>query len=213
MVENVGNAQETTEMQWSSNSWSSSTTIVDYSGNTQWGIELGPNAMQEYLIEVEVPSSSSVGDSTSATLTLCIGSGSEEICENFFVTIFASDVASNIPHIRTEPSTGLSWELESNYAGSTLQWDMSAAGMLKAGWNWSTSGDLSINGTMLEMTGQNGQLNLDLPEDAPPMRHFFNQSEESQSNTDLSISLHVLQVYRAVAEVVTPSDGARSKCQ
>tara|TARA_B100001113_G_scaffold121704_1_gene99398 strand:+ start:623 stop:6157 length:5535 start_codon:yes stop_codon:yes gene_type:complete len=208
MVENVGNAQETTEMQWSSNSWSSSTTIVDYSGNTQWGIELGPNAMQEYLIEVEVPSSSSVGDSTSTTLTLCIGSGSEEICENFFVTIYASDVASNIPHIRTVPSTGLSWELESNYAGSTLQWDMSAAGMLKAGWNWSASGDLSINGTMLEMTGQNGQLNLDLPEDAPPMRHFFNQSEESQANTDLSISLHVLQVYRAVAEVVTPSDGA-----
>ena len=208
MVENVGNAQETTEMQWSSNSWSSSTTIVDYSGNTQWGIELGPNAMQEYLIEVEVPSSSSVGDSTSATLTLCIGSGSEEICEDFFVTIYASDVASNIPHIRTVPSTGLSWDIESNYAGSVLQWDMSEAGMLKAGWNWSTSGDLSINGTMLEMTGQNGQLNLDLPEDAPPMRHFFNQSEESLSNTDLSISLHVLQVYRAVAEVVTPSDGA-----
>ena len=40
------------------------------------------------------------------------------------------------------------------------------------------------------------------------MRHFFNQSEESQSNTDLAISLHVLQVFRAEAEVVTPSNGA-----
>ncbi|MBB70701.1 MAG: hypothetical protein CMB28_06315 [Euryarchaeota archaeon] len=208
MVENVGNAQETTEMQWSSNSWGSSTTIVDYSGNTQWGIELGPNAMQQYLIEVEVPSSSTLGDSTSTTLTLCIGSGSEEICEDFSVTIYASDVASDIPHIRTVPSTGLSWDIESNYAGSVLQWDMSAAGMLKEGWNWSTNGDLSINGTMLEMTGQNGQLNLDLPLDAPPMRHYFNQTEQSQSHTDLSISLHVLQVFRAEAEVVTPSDGA-----
>ena len=197
MVENVGNAQETTEMQWSSNSWSSSSTIIDYTGTTQWGIELEPNAMQEYLIEVEVPSSTSVGDSTSTTLTLCIGSGSEEICEDFFVTIYASDVASDIPHIRTVPSTGLSWDIESNYAGSTLQWDMSSAGMLKEGWNWSTSGDLSINGTMLEMNGQNGQLMLDLPLDAPPMRHYFNQSEENQFNSELAISLHILQVYRA----------------
>ena len=55
LVENVGNAQETTEMQWSSNTWSTSTTVVDYNGNTQWGIELGPNAKQEYLIEVDVP--------------------------------------------------------------------------------------------------------------------------------------------------------------
>jgi len=208
MVENVGNAQETTEMQWSSNSWSASTTIVDYQGNTQFGIELGPSLTQEYLIEVDIPISKQPGDSTSAVLTLCIGSGSEEICEDFTVTIFASDAASNIPHIRTIPATGLSWDIETNFVGTTMQWDMSAAGMLKVGWNWSSSGDLAINGTMLEMTGQNGQLHLDLPFDAPPMRHFFNQSEESQDNTDLSISLHVLQVYRASAEVVTPNDGA-----
>ena len=80
LVENVGNAQETTEMQWSSNTWSTSTTVVDYNGNTQWGIELGPNAKQEYLIEVDVPSSKQPGDSTSATMSLCIGSGADEIC-------------------------------------------------------------------------------------------------------------------------------------
>ena len=118
--------------------------------------------MEEYLIEVDIPNSKSPGETTSATLTLCIGSGTEEICEDFTVTIFASDVASNIPHIRTVPTTGLSWDLESNYAGTTLQWDMSGAGMLKVGWNWTTSGDLAINGTMLEMSGQNGQLHLDL---------------------------------------------------
>ena len=64
MVENVGNAQETTEMQWSSNSWSASTTIVDYTGDTQFGIELGPSETKQYLIEVEVPSSKQPGDST-----------------------------------------------------------------------------------------------------------------------------------------------------
>lgn len=208
MVENVGNAQETTEMQWSSNTWSASTTVVDYNGNTQWGIELGPNTKQEYLIEVDIPSSKQAGDSTSAVMTLCIGSGSEEICEDFSVTIFASDSASDVPHIRTIPATGLTWDIEANYVGTTLKWDMSAAGMLKVGWNWSTSGDLMINGTILEMSGQNGQLHLDLPFDAPPMRHFFEQTEENQNNTDLAISLHVLQVFRAQAEVVTPNDGA-----
>ena len=89
-----------------------------------------------------------------------------------------------------------------------MQWDMSSCGMLKEGWLWSASGDLAINGTMLEMTGQNGYLHLDLPLDAPPMRHHFNQSEAIVANSDLSISLHVLQVYRAEAEVVTPADGA-----
>ena len=208
MVENVGNAQETTEMQWSSNSWGASTTIVDYNGVTQFGIELGPSVTKQYLIEVEVPSSKQPGDSTSAVLTLCIGSGADEICEDFSTTIYASDTATDVPHIRTVPATGLVWDVETNYDGATRAWNMSAAGMLKVGWNWSTSGDLSINGTMLEMTGQNGQLHLDLPFDAPPMRHFFNQSEESTSNADLAITLHVLQVYRAAAEVVTPEDGS-----
>ena len=82
-------------------------------------------------------------------MTLCIGSGSEEICEDFSVTIFASDSASDIPHIRTIPAAGLTWDIEANYVGTTLKWDMSAAGMLKVGWNWSTSGDLTINGTIL----------------------------------------------------------------
>ena len=64
-------------MQWSSNSWSSDTIIVDYSGNTQWSIELDSSAKEEYLIEFEVPATKTLGDSTSSTLTLCIGSGDE----------------------------------------------------------------------------------------------------------------------------------------
>ena len=55
LVENVGNAQETTEMQWSSNTWSTNAQVVDYQGNTQWSIELNPGEKKEYLIEVDVP--------------------------------------------------------------------------------------------------------------------------------------------------------------
>ena len=71
------------------------------------------------LIEVEIPSSKQPGDSTSAILTLCIGSGIEEICEEFDVTIFASNTATDIPHIRTVPTSGLIWDIETNYDGST----------------------------------------------------------------------------------------------
>ena len=165
MVENVGNAQETTEMQWSSNTWSSSSTIVDYSGNTQWGIELNPMPCKNTLIEVEVPSSTSIGDSTSTTLTLCIGSGSEEICEDFYVTIYASNVASDIPHIRTVPSTGLSWEIESNYAGIAMGHVICryAQGRLELEYKWR----FEHQWYNAQMNGQNGQLMLDLPLDTP----------------------------------------------
>ena len=169
MVENVGNAQETTEMQWSSNTWSASTTIVDYSGNTEFGIELGPSETKQYLIEVEIPSSKQPGDSTSAILYFCIGSGIEEICEEFDVTIFASNTRTTSPkHSNPASTSGLIWDIETNYDGSTKRLGYIFSGMLKVGWNWSATGDLSINGTMLEMNGQNGQSILILPFDAPP---------------------------------------------
>ena len=204
LVENVGNAEETTEMQWSSNSWSSNSQIIDYDGDIQYSIELEPAAKREYLIEVEVPIGTNLGEFTTTTLTLCIGSGEDEICENFITTIYATDVSTDIPHIRTIPDTNLTWNIKSNYDGETISWDMSAASMLKEGWNWYTSGDLQINGTKLEMTGQSGVLHLDLPFDAQPKRHFFNQSANNMSDYDLSISLHVLQVFRATASVVEP---------
>ena len=206
MVENVGNAQETTEMTWSSNSWGASMSIIDYSGNTQFGIDLEPSAKEEYLIQVDIPNSKNLGESTSATLTLCIGSGENEICEDFNFEIFASGVSSHIPHIRTVPATGLSWELDHYYNGTKLIWDMSSAGMLKTGWVWSTNGDLTINGSNLELDGYNGVLNLDLPFDAVPTRHFFNQSALYLNDFNLNVSLHILQVYRAEAEIVSPDN-------
>ena len=204
LVENVGNAQETTEMQWSSNTWGAESKIIDYEGNTQWSIELEPGAKKEYLIEIDVPIGKALGEFTSTTLTLCIGSAENEICEDFFATIYSSDISSNVPHIRTVPSQNLTWDIESNYDGTKISWDMSTALMLKEGWTWYTSGDLMINGTILEMTGQNGKLHLDLPFDAQPKRHFFNQTAENLSHNELSISLHVLQVFRAKAAVVDP---------
>ena len=128
---------------------------------------------------MEVPSTKSPGDSTSATLTLCIGSGADEICEDFFVTIYVSQIASEVPHIRTVPTTGLSWNLGSTYTGTNLIWDMSGNGDVENPVGaWSATGDLTINQNNAEMTGQNGSC-LDLPYDAQPMRRYFNQSEES----------------------------------
>ncbi|MDP6869822.1 MAG: hypothetical protein QGI21_03510 [Candidatus Poseidoniaceae archaeon] len=209
LVENVGNAQETTEMQWSSNTWGSDTRLVNSNGQTQWGIELGPSEMKEFLIQFEVPSNKNLGDSSSTTLTLCIGSGSEEICEDFEVTMFASDVASSSPHIRTVPASELSWEIAANLPPSgEFSWDMGQAGMLKEGWNWTATGGLIINGSNLELTSQTGMLHLDLPVNTPPNRHFFNQSEANNSYADIAISLHVLQVFRASAAIIEPNNGS-----
>ena len=208
-VENVGNGQETTEMQWSSNSWSTGTRLVDQNGQIQWGIELEPSSSKEFWIEFDIPAGRSVGESTSATLTLCIGSQEEEICEDFVATVFASEVSSTGPHIRTVPAQNLTWDLSANMPNSgQLVWDMSTASMLKEGWVWTASGDLTIVGTDLIMTGPDGVLRLDLPFDTPPNRHFFNQSDAVEPNSDLAISLHVLQVYRAQASVVEPDDGS-----
>ena len=85
LVENIGNAQETTEMQWSSNSWSANTRLIDYNGVEQWNVELEPSSTKEFLIDFEVPGGETLGDSSTATLSLCIGSGEDEICESFAI--------------------------------------------------------------------------------------------------------------------------------
>ena len=59
--------------------------------------------------------------------------------------------------------------------------------------------------TNLEMNGQNGKLHLDLPMDAQPKRHFFNQSANNLSDSSLSISLHVLQVFEQMQRLSTRS--------
>ena len=209
LIENIGNAQETTQMQWSSNTWDAETKLIDYNGVEQWNVELQPSSTKEFLIDFEVPGSTTLGDFSSTTLSLCIGAGDDEICESFEITVYASNVATDIPHIRTIPVTGLSWDIEANIPPSgILQWDMSQAGMMVEDWLWSATGDLAINGTMLELSGLTGTLHLDLPMDAPPNRHHFNQSSEIGSDSNLVISLHILQVYRADAEIIEPENGA-----
>jgi hypothetical protein len=134
------------------------------------------------------------------------------ICEDFNIVVEAANTASDIPHARTVPITGLTWSVEANMpANGIIRWNMAEAGMIKEDWIWSTSGSLAINGNILELSGSgltSGTLILDLPVDAQPYRHFFNQSAEVAPASNLSLSLHILQVFRTDAQVVSPDEGS-----
>ena len=69
LIENIGNAQETTQMQWSSNTWDAETKLIDYNGVEQWNVELLPSSTKEFLIDFEVPGSTTLGESSSTTLS------------------------------------------------------------------------------------------------------------------------------------------------
>jgi uncharacterized membrane protein len=213
LVENLGNAQETTtDLQWTSTSWGVTPRLIDSTGQEIFSVEMDPSSEEEFLIEIDVPSSESIGQTTSTTLSMCIGEGQDMICEDFNIVVEAANTASDIPHARTVPITGLTWSVEANMpANGIIRWNMAEAGMIKEDWIWSTSGSLAINGNILELSGSgltSGTLILDLPVDAQPYRHFFNQSAEVAPASNLSLSLHILQVFRTDAQVVSPDEGS-----
>lgn len=213
LVENLGNAQETTtDLRWTSTSWGVTPKLIDSSGQEIFSVEMDPSSEEEFRVEIEVPSGEGIGQTTSTTLTMCIGEGQDMICEDFDIVVEASETASEMPHVRTVPTTGLTWSVEANMpANGIIRWNMAEAGMIKEDWTWSTSGSLAINGNILELSGsglESGSLILDLPVDAQPYRHFFNQSAEVAPSSNLSLSLHILQVFRTDAQVVSPDEGS-----
>ena len=59
-----------------------------------------------------------------------------------------------------------------------MEWDMASAGMVMTGWNWETTGALSIDGTTLRASGNagarvSGDLIVDMPFATPPMLHTW----------------------------------------
>ena len=79
--------------------------------------------------------------------------------------------------------------------------------MVNEGWVWTYGGDFSIDGQTIVASGTGlatGWINLSLPENTPPNRHFFNLSADNLGTHNLNISLHVLQVFRSQAAVVSP---------
>ncbi len=207
-VQNLGNAPETTSfIGWSSASWDDSPNLVDTNGDEVFGIELEPMEAIELIIEIETESGSTQFD-----LTMCIGYGDDEICEVQKVIMHSNSVAAPDSHIRTVPATGLSWYITGELANpGAISWDISNSDMREEDWVWSAEGALSLEGDLLNLSGSGyeyGWLNLSLPEDASPHRHFFNTSATGSSGYDLNLSLHVLQVYRSAATVASPTSPA-----
>ena len=82
--------------------------------------------------------------------------------------------------------------------------------MLQPNWQWSATGDLTINGTYLESQGQSGSavsgsLHLQLPQNAVPKRHAFVDTDAVDLDAELNLTLHVMQVYRSEISLLEPS--------
>ena len=212
LVENLGNAQETvTDRAWDPTAWSNDLTLHDSGGEVNI-LTLAPGEQRELLARLPVPSSAGLGENVSTTLTICIGTGDDEVCRSMTLTFNANAVRLSPPNIRSVPANGLQWnaDIELPSGVSELEWDLATSGMLQSGWTWSASGALSMVGGTLTATGSagttvGGVLTLDLPVDAPPQFHPFSAVEANHSGHDLVFGLRVLQVHRASLQIIDPT--------
>jgi len=211
VVENLGNAQESTaSIDWTAPSWGGSPSLHDANGDEIIALTLGPNEDMELFAQLNVPNTATLGSTTSTTLTLCIGSGSETLCEDLEIQFTAVSSVVTPLHTRSLPNTTLSWQIDADLPLSgVLQWNMADAQMIQTNWQWSTSGDLTLNGSNLELSGSSngvamGMLTLQLPPNTVPYRHVFSTSETSEVNSNLTFSLQVLQIYRSQATLLEP---------
>ena len=215
VVENLGNAQEsTTSIDWTAPSWGGSPSLHNSNGDEVFALTLDPNQDMELFAQLVVPSSVTLGSTTSTTLTLCIGSGVETLCEDLEIQFTAVSSTVTPLHTRSLPNSTLSWQIDADLPVSgMLQWNMADAQMIQTNWQWSTSGDLSLNGSNLELSGSSdgvatGMLTLLLPPDAVPYRHVFSTSETTENYSNLTFSLQVLQIYRSQATLLEPVPSA-----
>ena len=100
MVENLGNAAETTtSITWTAPSWGGSPSIHDANGQELFSISLAPGEAKVLFAHLPAPASASFGSSTQTTLTLCMGSGEEALCESMPFTFTAQNSSQNPPII------------------------------------------------------------------------------------------------------------------
>ena len=211
VVENLGNAQESTaSIDWTATSWGGSPSLHTSDGTEVFALTLQPKEDIELFAQLSVPSSQGLGSTTSTTLTLCIGSGADTLCQDLLVEFTAVAAAVEPLHMRSLPNSTLSWQVAADLpASGELTWNMVDAQMVQSGWQWSTTGDLTINGSNIEISGSSngfasGVLTLSLPPNAVPQRHVFITSDPFTYNSNLSFSLQVLQIYRSQATLLEP---------
>ena len=75
-----------------------------------------------------------------------------------------------------------------------MNWSLSDSGMSIPGWDWSGSGQVSVSGDVISIIGDSGtraigSLTLDLPEDARPSFHLFDDDGSGVSESTKSISI------------------------
>lgn len=211
MVENLGNAAETTtSITWSAPSWGGSPSIHDLDGTQLFSLTLQPGQRMELEAHLPTPSSASYGSTTQTTLTMCMGSGEDALCESMPFTFTAQAFVVLPAHRRSLPNATLTWTLEGTLPSTGMvQWNTVEMGMALSTWQWSTTGDWSMNGSYIEHQGVpgslvSGEMVLELPPNAVPNRHTFTGVDVSEDDAVLNFSLHVLQIYRAHLELIEP---------
>ena len=214
MVENLGNAYEsTTSIDWTAPSWGGTPTLHDDSGTEVFSLNLAPGEMIELFVNLNTPSNVQLGSVTSTTMTMCIGSGQETLCEDLFVNLTSASVTVESIHQRTLPNQTLEWSVEGLIPDDgVMSWNIASANMIHTNWAWTVSGDLSFDGSSISASGTpdepfSGNIYLQLPVNAIPQRHYFTTVSQSDDDHGLHFTLHVLQVYRSAATIVQPVPG------
>jgi hypothetical protein len=211
MIENLGNAQETTtSIDWTNPSWGG-TPVLNDGTNDVYSISLQPGEKRELTILLDVPSSTSLGTSSLTTLTTCIGSGEDTLCRSLEVNLTAVGTHSSPVHIRTVPSSVQSFEIKALMPSSgSLTWDLNIAGVYLQNWQWNATSGASINNGILEITGPSGTVvsasfEVYIPTDAPPQRLVFNTAEDVPVlHHEFWLSVHVLQIHRSAISIIDP---------
>jgi len=211
LIENLGNAVETTtSIDWTSPSWGGTPVLYDGSNNV-YSITLQPGERKEMKILLDVPSSTNVGSTTSTTLTTCIGSGEATLCRSLDANFTAVGSHTSPTHIRTVPDLTHQFEFRMMLPQSgTLSWDLNQANIALPNWQWNiTSGGTLQNGVLTATGSANSHHIVDLevyiPPNAQPQRLTFSTEEQSSvANQAFDLSIHVLQIHRAALNVIDP---------
>ena len=217
LIENLGNAVETTtSIDWTNPSWGGTPVLFDGTSNV-YSITLQPGERKELKIHLDVPPATSLGSVTTTTLTTCIGSGDDTLCRSLDANFTAVGSHTSPTHIRTVPDTTHEFEFRMllPHSGS-LSWDLNQANIALPNWNWNiTSGGTLQNGILTATGSSNSyhivQLELYIPPNALPQRLTFETEEQSQlANYDFDLSVHVLQIHRADLFVIDPQPSAEA---
>ena len=167
--------------------------------------------MKELFVNLDVPISASLGSSTTTTLTICVGSSSDALCQDINVNLTATSITIQEIHTRTLPNVSLSWNVAGTLPGDgNISWNMISANMVQQGWIWSVDGDFTISGSNIHSTGT-----PILPSPATyilpyPLMHCLKDTHLAPHPPMICIMTFTLQcMYYKSTEVISPSSSQR----